>query len=153
MLVAGSCGAYGAGLCEGQEYTGDYRILVNGYETVPLLIGNEEVKLSQDFIDKIKLHLSNWHRPRAEQIIKTNKADLLAFETIPFGLEAVACSYLLCELQFPGYVSFTCRNETELGSGEKIKDVLEQIFYSEYLVGIAINCTSLRYISGLVDQI
>lgn len=86
MLVAGSVGPYGACLCDGSEYTGNYM---------------EKVKAAE---------LKEWHRPRIMALVEAG-VDVLAVETIPALGEAVAVLELLKD-EFPNtkaWVSFTCK--------------------------------------------
>ena len=52
----------------------------------------------------------------------------------------------------PGFICFQCRNENETAFGEKIESALDALVASPYLVGVGINCVSLRYASKLIDK-
>ena len=72
---------------------------------------------------------------------------------MPRALEGSAASELLEALRFPGYVTFSCRDEQRLGSGELLETALSNLRLSPYLVGIGINCTSIKFVTGLVTVI
>ena len=44
------------------------------------------------------------------------------------------------------------RNENETAFGEKIESALDVLVESPYLIGVGINCVSLRYASKLMDK-
>ena len=98
-----------------------------------------------------KDYLKEWHLPRIQHLIK-NGVDILAFETCPKLVEGVAFSELIQELKYPGFICFQCRNEIETAFGEKIEMALDALVVSPYLVGVGINCTSLKYASKLMDK-
>lgn len=130
VIIAGSVGSYGASMGGGQEYTGEYNLPETNAETF----------------------LQQWHIPRIE-VLMSEKVDLLAVETVPLGIEGIALSRLLNRIKYPGYISFCCKNAEELSSGEKLRAVLEKLDYSDYLVGIGVNCTAAKYVTNLVKII
>ena len=92
-LISGDVGPYAAYLANGSEYSGDY-----GQITI------EELK--------------DFHRPRI-QILLDQGVDLLALETIPNRLEALALIELLAE-EFPeseAYLSFTVQESGTISDG------------------------------------
>ncbi|KAJ7954853.1 Homocysteine S-methyltransferase [Quillaja saponaria] len=97
ILVAASVGSYGAYLADGSEYSGKYGDAVT-------------VNTLKDF-----------HRRRV-QILAHSGADLIAFETTPNKLEAQAYAELLEEeaLEIPAWFSFSCKDETNVVSGDSI---------------------------------
>eukprot|EP00931_Biecheleriopsis_adriatica_P101494 TRINITY_DN76616_c0_g1_i1.p1 TRINITY_DN76616_c0_g1~~TRINITY_DN76616_c0_g1_i1.p1 ORF type:complete len:369 (-),score=66.85 TRINITY_DN76616_c0_g1_i1:35-1081(-) len=123
-LVAGSVGAYGASRCNGAEYTGDYP-------------GMDEDKLLE------------WHRPRMEALVAAG-CDVLACETVPRLAEARALRRLVEELRCPAWLTFSCRSESEVCSGENLSDCLASVADSQYVIGAGVNCTDPRLISSLV---
>ena len=136
ILLAGSLGAYGACLENGAEYTGNYHFPV----TTP-----EEREAARTV-------LKDYHVPRMHYL--QQKVDIFAAETIPVGLEGSVVSELFVALQHPGYLVFACRSATQLGNGDLLRHVLRhQITYSPYLLGLGINCTSIKYITNLVTII
>ena len=83
--MAGSVGPYGAMLHDGSEYTGIY----------PPNVTHELLR--------------EWHRPRLDALLEAG-ADLLAFETIPCSMEALALISLLKEYpQARAWLSFSVR--------------------------------------------
>lgn len=81
----GSVGPYGASLCDGSEYNGNY-------------------------IDKIdSKDLYNWHKPRIQALVEAG-VDVLLFETIPSIIEADILLNILTE--YPNQkacLSFSCK--------------------------------------------
>lgn len=127
VLVAGSVGPFGAYRHDGSEYTGRYGV------------------------DKEELR--RFHRERLE-IIAASPVDLLAAETIPCLDEARA---ILAESashsKWTGWISFSCRNERELSSGEKIEDAATLLAVAQDRWAIGINCTHPFYVTPLVTRI
>lgn len=124
-FVAASVGCYGAFLHDGSEYRGDYRLS------------------RKDLVD--------FHRPRLE-VLSEAGADLLAFETIPSMLEAEAIVELLEGLSGvpSAWISFSCRNAREVSAGELFSDCVRVASSAEAVVGVGVNCTSPRWIAGLL---
>jgi homocysteine S-methyltransferase len=126
-LVAASMGCYGASLHDGSEYRGDYGLS--------------------------RKELMDFHRPRL-RVLADSGADVLAFETIPSKLEAEAVVGLLEELPNspPTWVSFSCRNAREVSHGEPLADCVASAGAAEAVVAVGINCTSPRFVSGLLES-
>ncbi len=127
-LVAASLGCYGASLHDGSEYSGNYGL------------SREE--------------LMDFHRPRL-RVLADSGADLLAFETIPSKLEAEAVVALLEELEDapPAWISFSCRNETEVCHGEPLAECFGSLGASEPVLAVGINCTAPRFVSSLLASV
>eukprot|EP00929_Paragymnodinium_shiwhaense_P107746 TRINITY_DN74108_c0_g1_i1.p1 TRINITY_DN74108_c0_g1~~TRINITY_DN74108_c0_g1_i1.p1 ORF type:complete len:354 (+),score=79.67 TRINITY_DN74108_c0_g1_i1:97-1062(+) len=123
-LVAGSVGSYGASLHNGAEYTG-------------VFAGIDEEKLIA------------WHRPRIQALIEAG-CDVLACETIPSLLEARALVSLLDELKHPAWITFSCKSETEVCSGELLSDCAAVVAKCQYVLGAGINCSHPKYVASLV---
>ena len=124
-LVAASVGPYGASLADGSEYRGNYGISIEDLKT--------------------------FHRSRLKILIETG-ADILACETIPCIDEAIALKELLTE--FPGvqaWISFSCKDETHISSGEDFADAVKLLNDSDQIVAVGVNCTSPHYIASLVQ--
>jgi homocysteine S-methyltransferase len=126
-LVAASVGCYGAPLHDGSEYRGDYGLS--------------------------RKELMDFHRSRL-RVLADAGADVLAFETIPSKLEAEALVALLEELPSapPAWVSFSCRNGFEVCHGEPLAECWAVGDASEAVVALGINCTSPRFVSGLLQS-
>lgn len=123
-LVAASIGSYGAFLADGSEFSGDYGLSLD--------------------------QLVDFHRPRLELLVSSD-ADLIAFETIPSRLEAEALLQLLEE--FPrtvAWISFSCRNESEVCHGELFRDCVAFADTSEQIVAVGLNCTPPRFVESLL---
>ena len=125
-LVAASVGPYGAFLADGSEYTGRY--------------------------DKDEQGLRNFHEKRW-QILADSQADLLACETIPSGREAGVLLNLLRDT--PGrwaWLSFSCRNGTELNDGSRLVDAVRDCDNEPQVAAVGINCTPPEHIPSLIRE-
>jgi homocysteine S-methyltransferase len=123
-LVAASVGPYGAMLADGSEYRGHYGLSL--------------------------LELMDFHRPRMKVLVDAG-ADLLACETIPCLVEAMALASLLPE--FPGitaWISFSCRDGEFNSEGERLADCVAALDGFEQVAAVGINCTAPEHISSLV---
>ena len=125
VKIAASVGPYGAYLADGSEYRGNYG-------------------LSKD-------ELKNFHRERLAALIATNP-DLLAVETIPELTEASAIIELIQEIkpEMPFWISFSCKSESELSSGEKFADAVALVNSAPAAVAVGINCTKPSFIAPLL---
>jgi homocysteine S-methyltransferase len=128
VKVAASVGPYGAYLADGSEYRGNCGL---------------SIELLKDF-----------HRERLKVLIDTNP-DYLAVETIPEINEARAILELLDELnsQIPFWISFSCKNSTEISSGEKFSEAAEIALNSAHALGVGINCTAPEFVAGLMKSV
>ena len=127
VQVAASVGPYGAYLADGSEYRGNYGL------------SKEELK--------------DFHRDRLTALIATNP-DLLAIETIPELTEAQAIIELINEIKpdMPFWISFSCKSETELSSGEKFADAVAVVNSAPSAVAVGINCTKPAFITPLLTS-
>ncbi|HVS62635.1 MAG TPA: homocysteine S-methyltransferase [Thermoanaerobaculia bacterium] len=127
-LVAASIGPFGAYLADGSEYRGDYRV------------GRRE--------------LVDFHRPRLRALIAA-RPDLLAFETLPSGIEAMAVLELLDQelsrAGLPGaWLSFQCRDPSSLADGTLLSDVVPALDRHPAILAVGVNCVAPRLVSGLL---
>jgi homocysteine S-methyltransferase len=123
-LVAASVGPYGASLADGSEYRGNYGISV------------EELK--------------TFHRERLKILIETG-ADIIACETIPCMDEAIALKELLAEFSnVQAWISFSCKDESHISSGEKFEDAIQSLNQSKQIIAVGVNCTAPHYIESLI---
>ncbi len=125
-MVAASCGPYGAYLADGSEFRGDY--------------------------DLTESELYDFHAPRVE-VLSESAPDLLAFETIPQAREARAIARLLKLSPIPAWVSFQCRDEEHLASGEPIEAGLEAVADIDSVIAVGFNCVSPHLVLPLLDRI
>ncbi|XP_073988119.1 homocysteine S-methyltransferase YbgG-like isoform X2 [Rhodnius prolixus] len=128
VQVAGSVGPYGAYLHNGSEYTGSYC---------------KEVT---------KEELIEWHRPRITALVDGG-VDLLAVETIPCSIEALAVIQLLTK-EFPNvkaWISFSIKNESQISNGEEFAEVANTIWEvgSKQLIAVGANCVNPIYVTPL----
>jgi homocysteine S-methyltransferase len=119
-FVAASLGPYGAHLADGSEYHGAYR-------TLP---------------DAERL-LKDYHFPRLA-VVLSEKPDVLLFETIPCVVEARAIVALLREVNAEAIVSFQCRDDSHLASGEPLEEALAVLLDCSLVIGAGVNCVPPR---------
>jgi homocysteine S-methyltransferase len=127
VKVAASVGPYGAYLADGSEYRGNYG-------------------LSKD-------ELKDFHHDRLRALIAT-QPDLLAVETIPELTEARAIIELIDEIDpaMPFWISFSCKSESELSSGEMFADAVALVNSANSAVAVGINCTKPGFIEPLLKS-
>lgn len=126
-IVAASIGPYGAFLADGSEYRGDYGLS--------------------------KQALVDFHRARLQKLLSF-QPDLLAIETIPCLLEAEAIIELLRETPSKtAYLSFSCRDEQYLSSGEPFAAAVALANTCPQLIAVGINCTAPQLISPLLRTV
>jgi homocysteine S-methyltransferase len=127
VKVAASIGPYGAYLADGSEYRGNYGLS--------------------------KVELKDFHRDRLRALIST-RPDLLAVETIPELTEAMAIIELIAEIDpdMPFWISFSCKSESELSSGEKFADAVALVNSAKSAVAVGINCTKPSFIEPLLKS-
>ncbi|KAL0388565.1 UNVERIFIED_CONTAM: Homocysteine S-methyltransferase 2 [Sesamum radiatum] len=130
VLVAASVGSYGAYLADGSEYSGIYGDNI-GLET-----------------------LKDFHCRRV-QVLAESGADLIAFETIPNKLEAMAYAELLEEeaVNIPAWFSFSSKDGINVVSGDPIQDCALIADSCEQVIAVGVNCTPPRFIHGLIQSI
>lgn len=129
-LVAASVGPYGAFLADGSEYRGDY-----GVQTE---------------------YLEVFHIPRLALFCEENP-DIIACETIPSYDEAIAVARALSDpfttKGIPAWISFSCKGEHHISSGETIIKCAEMIDKVRPVTGIGINCTAPEYVESLIKDV
>lgn len=129
-LVAASVGPYGAFLADGSEYHGNY-----GVQTE---------------------YLEVFHIPRMALFCEENP-DVIACETVPSYDEAIAIARTLCDpfttKGIPAWISFSCKDEHHISSGETIIKCAEMIDKVRQVTGIGINCTAPEYVESLIKDI
>ena len=125
VKVAASIGPYGAFLADGSEYRGNYGLSID--------------------------ELKDFHRERLVTLISTNP-DFLAFETVPEITGARALIELMLETksQIPYWISFSCKSESELSSGESFADAVKVVNDSSNAFAVGINCTAPHLIAPLL---
>ena len=127
VKVAASVGPYGAFLADGSEYRGNYGLSV--------------------------AELKDFHRERLVTLIET-KPDYLAFETVPEITEARAYIELMqeCGSQIPYWISFSCKSESELCSGESFADAVKVVNDASKAFAVGINCTAPQLVAPLLQS-
>ncbi|CAI9107785.1 OLC1v1007227C1 [Oldenlandia corymbosa var. corymbosa] len=130
ILVAASVGSYGAYLADGSEYSGDYGDAMN-------------VEFLKDF-----------HRRRI-QVLANAGPDLIAFETVPNGVEAQAFAQLLEEehIHIPAWISFNSKDGVNVVSGDSLAECGAIAESCKKIVAVGINCTPPRFIHDLILSI
>lgn len=127
VAVAASVGPYGAYLADGSEYRGNYGLTVD--------------------------QLKDFHRERLSVLI-SSKPEYLAIETIPELAEARAILALLSEFgsTIPFWISFSCKSESEISSGELFADAAKIVTSAPHAIGVGINCTAPHLITPLMNS-
>jgi homocysteine S-methyltransferase len=113
VLIAGSCGTWGAHLGDGSEYRGRYAA-------------------SDD-------ELYAFHAPRARALLDAG-ADVLAFETFPDAREALLCARLADELGADAWLSFSCADGKTTAGGDDLAATARALHDAEHIVAIGVNC-------------
>jgi homocysteine S-methyltransferase len=127
VLIAASLGPYGAALHNGAEYHGNYEC---------------------SFTELVSFHADRI------AVLEGTEADLLAFETIPSLEEARAILEALKNWpEIAAWLSFTCRNTTEVAHGEPIRDCGALVEPVAQVVALGINCTAPGLIAPLLQEL
>lgn len=127
VLIAASLGPYGAALHNGAEYHGNY-----------------ECSFTE---------LVDFHAERIAVLVET-AADLLAFETIPSLEEAKAILKALANWpDIAAWLSFTCRNASQIAHGEEIRECASLLELVQQIVAMGVNCTAPGLIGPLLKEI
>ncbi len=126
MLVAASVGPYGATLHDGSEYRGHYGV------------AHED--------------LVGFHRERLDVLVAT-APDLLAVETVPDLVEAMAIVEALQGVDVPAWLSFSCLDDAHTCAGQPIEGAAALVAGAPTIEAIGINCTKPEHVSGLVARI
>jgi homocysteine S-methyltransferase len=125
-FVAASVGPYGAFLADGSEYRGNYGLS--------------------------KKDLMDFHRPRMKALIDAG-ADMLACETIPCQIEALAITDLLKEFpNMTAWISFTARDGRHISEGQVFADCVREFDSHPQVTAMGINCTSPVYTPSLIRE-
>ena len=126
-FVAGSVGPFGAYLSDGSEYKGNYGLT------------------EQALID--------FHRPRIQALVEAG-ADILACETIPCLIEAIAIAKLLQD-EFSGvyaWITFSAKDGQHISEGDLLRDCVQALEPYEQIAAVGVNCTPPQYMSSLIQE-
>ncbi len=127
VLVAASVGPYGAYLADGSEFRGNYGTSAR--------------------------ELREWHRSRLE-ILQGTGADLLAMETIPSEVEALALAELLDDVgHVRAWMSFSCRSAEALVNGVELERVVPELSAHPQIVALGVNCLSPDLVTDAVKHL
>ncbi|HZN54301.1 MAG TPA: homocysteine S-methyltransferase [Candidatus Polarisedimenticolaceae bacterium] len=126
-LVAASLGPYGASLADGSEYRGDYGLSIEA--------------------------LADWHRPRVRAAEETG-ADVLAFETIPSGVEVEAIARVLGERDgLPVWISFQARDGSALADGTPVEAAATTADRATRVIAVGVNCVAPERVVPLLRRL
>jgi homocysteine S-methyltransferase len=126
-LVAASIGPYGAMLADGSEYRGNYGLSESA--------------------------LMDFHRPRMA-VLASSGADVLACETLPCAIEAIALARLLREFpHMPAWISFSCRDGLHACEGQRIAECAAALEAFEQVMAIGVNCTAPQNMESLLAEL
>ncbi len=125
-VVSGAVGPYGAYLADGSEYRGCYGI------------NKEELK--------------RFHFRRMELLLEAG-SEIFAMETIPALEEAMALAELTEELDAQCFVSFSCKNGTDISEGTPIRDCARALNNFKCVKAVGINCTAPQFVKSLIEEV
>lgn len=125
-LVAAAVGPYGAFLADGSEYRGGYTV------------SDEELK--------------EFHKRRMK-ILWDEGAEILAVETVPSLREALVCAKICEEIGAECWISFSCKNSSEICEGTKISECAKALDAYGCVKAIGLNCTAPHFVEGLIKEI
>ncbi len=114
LWVAASVGPYGAALADGQEYSGDYDLDVDG--------------------------LRGWHRRRLH-VLAEAEPDVLALETIPCLAEVEALLAEVAGVGVPCWLSLTAAGD-RTRRGEPLAEAFAMAAEVPEVVAVGVNCCS-----------
>jgi homocysteine S-methyltransferase len=129
LLLAGSIGPYGAYLANGSEYSGEYSLTPEKFQS--------------------------FHRPRIQALIDA-EVDLLALETMPSYDEIKAVLDLL-HAEFPraiGWLGCTTRDASHLSDGTPLQAVVDLVHENELqIIAIGVNCVASDTVSASLHHL
>lgn len=85
--------------------------------------------------------------------------DVLAYETVPSGLEAEAIASIMSNTwelsRIPYWISFQCKDHCRLANGDTVMEVVQNVLrYSRSnLVGLGVNCVDIQHAAALCSNI
>lgn len=130
-LTAVSIGTYGAHLCNGSEYHGQFGLTAS--------------------------QLCDWHLPKLDFITNHCQPDIIAFETIPSREEVKgicqACQNIDNIDTKSRWISLACRSTTKLNDGSDIEEAIrtmEEHPSTNSNLAISVNCTDPELIHGIL---
>jgi homocysteine S-methyltransferase len=123
-IVAGSMGPYGATVGDGSEYTGT------------LHLGREE--------------LFAFHAERTRAVARA-APDVLLFETIPTGTEALVIAHVVRELELQNvWLSLSCADAEHTYGGDRVDRIVRELETFEGIAVVGVNCTAPENVAPLV---
>lgn len=125
-LVAASVGPYGAVLADGSEFHGRY--------------------------DRTAAELTAFHRARIV-VLEDAEPDLLAVETVPTALEALAVLDALDGDGPPVWVSFTAVAEGRTAGGDDLAAVGPRLAAHPRVAAVGVNCTAEHHVAAALDAL
>jgi len=130
IYIAASIGPFGAHLSDGSEYNGSYMNLF-------------DIEVIREF-----------HKKKILTLTQELGFDIILCETIPSIREAVLLVELTRELcpNIPTIISFSCKNEECICSGESFNDAILALKNYENIFALGVNCTAPNYILSLITK-
>lgn len=130
-LTAVSIGTYGAHLCNGSEYHGNFGLSAS--------------------------QLCEWHLPKLDFITNHCQPDIIAFETIPSLAEAKGICQASERVESIGtvsrWISLACSSATTLNDHSSIEEavrIIEEHPATNDNMGIGVNCTDPRLVCDIL---
>eukprot|EP01126_Amoeba_proteus_P003088 TRINITY_DN11000_c0_g1_i4.p1 TRINITY_DN11000_c0_g1~~TRINITY_DN11000_c0_g1_i4.p1 ORF type:complete len:320 (-),score=53.40 TRINITY_DN11000_c0_g1_i4:149-1108(-) len=130
-FVAASVGPYGAVLADCSEYSGSYMSSV-----------------SHEAIQK-------FHEERLQVLAKHPGTDIILVETQPSADEVriILNSLKIINPNVPTCVSFSCRDDQYLHSGERIEDIVKELNEFDQVFAVGANCIHPELVLPIIQNI
>ena len=96
--------------------------------------------------------LKKFHKKRMELLWNAG-AEILAVETIPSLTEALAVAEIVEEIGAECWISFSCKNETEISDGTPIRECAKKLNGISCVKAIGLNCTAPHFVENLIKEI
>lgn len=126
-LCLGACGPYGAYLADGSEYRGHYGVT-----------------------DQV---LRDFHQRRAE-ILWTEGADMLLFETEPSLHEALIEAEIAEQLGAAYWISFSCKDGRQTNEGDDLTECARILSKDHpHLQMLGVNCTPPKFMTEAITNL
>lgn len=137
-LISASIGPYGAALCDGSEFSGNYKLSLDEYV--------------------------NFHLERVLKFLLAPEIEFLSVETIPTIGEVKALVHLLEDVLPKKFgilkrymLSFSIRDAKHLADGTPISEVVDFLkttaFKNKLLIAVGCNCLKLRFSTSFLKNL
>ena len=127
------------------------RMMIHSKMLRPMLFASTAEKPAPVLFFQDRGELTAFHREQVT-VLHGAGADVLMFETLPCALEARAIAALLAA-EFPAasaLLSFSCKDEAHLNSGEPFAPAVAAIEGCSQILAVGVNCTPPHLIAPLL---